>query len=198
MARIFVGGREIFVPDDGHGNFDIAQMRQEAGIPLGRAMILQRPTGENVVMPSRGQVMVDPYSHFMEAPVARRGRALNVRVLEDDVRALSLAYEVALDDGYRHLFVKNFNTPPGYNFSTIPILLEIPQDYRESPPGVGSSHVYVPSGLLYRGHKPKDFHEAVGPSKDWAWWCYEQINWNPCRDNLINFFELVRLHMSQP
>jgi hypothetical protein len=198
MARVFCGGREIFVRDDGQGNIDIGQMRQEAGIPPGRALILQKPSGENVVMPRRGQVMVDPYSQFMETSVAKRGRALNVRVLEQDVRNLSLAYKLALDDDYKHLFVKDFNTPPGYNFDTIPILLEIPSDYRESPPGVGDSHVYVPSNLRYRGRQPKDFHEWSGPSKDWAWWCYESINWDPCRDTLISFFELFRAHMTDP
>ena len=198
MARVFCGGREIFTSDDGQGNIDIGQMRQEAGIPPGRALILQRPSGENVVMPRRGQVRVDPYTHFMEAPVAKRGKKLNYRVLEDDVRNLSLAYQVALDDGCEHLFVKDFNTPPGYNFTTIPTLLEIPNDYRESPPGVGESHVYVPSDLRYCGRKPKDFHESVGPSKDWAWWCYESIKWDPCKDNLITFFELLRAHMTNP
>jgi len=134
----------------------------------------------------------------MEAPISRRGTALNVRVLEDDVRALSYAYQVALDDDYRHLFVKNFNTPPGYNFSTIPVLLQIPYDYPESPPGVGESRVYVPSGLQYRGHKLKDFHEWSGPSEDWAWWCYESIKRDPCKDNLIIFFELLRAAMTNP
>ncbi|MFC1781208.1 E2/UBC family protein [Planctomycetota bacterium] len=198
MARYFLGGREIFTPDDGQGRIDIGQVRQEAGIPPGRALILQRPSGENIVMPRQGQVMVDPYSHFMEAPVAKRGRDSNIRILEEDVRNLSLAYQVALDDNYQHLFIKNFNTPPGYNFLTIPNLLELPRDYPESPPGVGDSHIYVPSNLRYHGRKPKDFHESSGPSKDWAWWCYESIKWDPCKDDLITFFELFRAHMTNP
>jgi len=103
----------------------------------------------------------------MEAPLARRGTVMNVRVLEDDVRALSLAYEVALDDEYQHLFVMDFNTPPGYNFSSIPVLLEIPEYYPESPPGIGDSHVYLPRGLRYQGSKPKDYQERVGPSRNW-------------------------------
>jgi len=198
MPRIFVGGREIYVPSEREGNIDVRQVREAAGIPQDRALILQRPSGENIVTPRRGHIMVDPYTHFIEAPVARRGSAINVRVLEDDVRALSYAYQVALDDDYRHLFVKNFNTPPGYNFISIPILLEIPEDYPESPPGVGHSHVYVPRDLRYRGRKPKDFHEWLGPSKDWAWWCYQSIQWDPCKDDLITFFELLRGHMSNP
>ncbi len=197
MPRIFVGGREIHVPSDSDGNVDVRQVRQAAGIPDDRALIVQRPSGENVITPRRGRITIDPYSHAMEAPIARRGTALNARVLENDVRALSYAYQVALDDKYRHLFVKNFNTPPGYNFPIIPVLLEIPHDYRESPPGVGNSHVYVPSGLRYHGRKPRDFHDWLGPSNDWAWWCYQEIQWDPCKDDLIVFFELLRAHMTK-
>jgi len=123
---------------------------------------------------------------------------MSKRILENHVRVLSYAYDVALDDRCRHLFIRDFKLPPGYNFSTIPVLSEIPPDYPESPLGVGNSHVFVPRGLRYRGRKPKDYHEDVGPSKDWAWWCYEYINWDPCRDDLITFFELLRAHMTKP
>jgi len=123
---------------------------------------------------------------------------MNVGILEDDVRELSYAYRVELDDEYRYLIVTNFNSPPGYNLSTIQVLLEIPPDYPESPPGVGSSHVYVPRGLRFNGRKPKDYHEDSGPSDEWSWWCYSWIKWDSCRDNLVTFFELLRAHMTNP
>ena len=123
---------------------------------------------------------------------------MNIRILEDDVRDLSWAYRVELDDNYRYLVVTNFNLPPGYNLSTIPVRLELPPDYRESPPGVGSSRVYVPRGLRFLGRKPEDYHENSGPSDKWAWWCYSWIEWDPCRDNLVTFFELLRAHMTNP
>ena len=123
---------------------------------------------------------------------------MNVAILEADVRDLSRAYRVELDDDYENLVVTNFHLPPGYNRSKVPVLLELPSDYPESPPGVGSSRVYVPRGLRFRGRTPEDYHENSGPDGKWAWWCYSWIEWDPCRDNLVTFFELLRAHMTNP
>lgn len=122
---------------------------------------------------------------------------MNWERLRYDLRQLSYAYTVAVDDDYSSLVVKNFNLPPGYNFSQIPIMLNLPTSYPESSPGIGSSQVYVPDNLRYKGRKPKDFHEYSGPA-GWAWWCYEWINWKPGKDNLITFFEMLRAHMTNP
>jgi hypothetical protein len=199
MARIFVGGREIEVQD---GQMSVEELRQAAGIPPNRALIRQHYSGANTMLPRRGYVTVNRGDHYRDAPIAKRGFPINMTVLKDDVCALSYAYEVALDDDCRHLFVKNFNLPPGYNFSTIPALLQVPRDYPESPPGVGGSHLFLPRGLRYQGRKLLDFHEEVGPPDDsdkyWGWWCYERIDWDPCQDDLITFFELLRTDMTNP
>lgn len=116
--------------------------------------------------------------------------------LEEDIKNLSYVYPVALDENY--LIVEDFDLPPGYNYNTVPVLLKLPPDYPESPPGVGNSAVYVPMGLRFKGRKPKDCHEDKGPNKEWAWWCYESIKWDICRDDFITFFELLRAHMTNP
>ncbi len=198
MARVFVGGREIEIPN---GQMSVDDLREAAGVPPSRALIRQDRSGANSMLPRRGYVTVNPQDHYRDAPIAKRGCPINIRILEDDMRALSCAYNVALDD-FGNLIVANFNLPPGYNFSTIPILLEIPQDYPESPPAVGGSHVFVPRGLRYQGRRLRDFHEDVHPrgesNEQWGWWCYERIDWDPCADNLITFFELLRADMTNP
>lgn len=114
----------------------------------------------------------------------------------DDLRQLSYIYRVAVDDDYDYMIIGNFNLPPGYNRGQIPIKLKIPLRYPESAPGVGDAKLYVPSDLRYKGRTPQDFHDW---GKDqWAWWCYERIDWDPCRDNLITFFEMLRAHMTNP
>lgn len=123
---------------------------------------------------------------------------MNMQRLQDDLRNLSYVYLVALDDDCKSIIVKDFNLPPGYNYDSIPILLKLPRDYPESPPGIGEAEVYVPAKLRFRGKEPEDFHVSCGPSDKWAWWCYEKIDWNPCKDNLITFFELLRAHMTNP
>jgi len=123
---------------------------------------------------------------------------MNSQKLRNDLRNLSYVYTVAFDEDKQAVVVRNFNLPPGYNCHIIPILLQIPDDYPESPPGVGSARVYVPADLRFEGRKPEDFHEHSGPTRDWAWWCYERIDWNPCKDDLITFFELLRAHLTNP
>lgn len=123
---------------------------------------------------------------------------MNYHRLNHDVRLLSLAYPTAIDDDCKSITVNRFNLPPGYNYATIPVLLEIPSDYPEKPPGIGDARVYVPSDLRYHGRTPEDFHPSSGPTPDWAWWCYERIHWDPSKDDLITFFELLRAHMTNP
>ena len=121
-------------------------------------------------------------------------------VLEHDLQNLSRVYNVALDSykGKDYVVVYNFNLLPGYNLSSIPVLLSLPDHYPEAAPGVGGSRVYVPSTLRYHGKEPTDFHLDCGPTPDFAWWCYEAISWDPCNDDLIIFFELLRAHMTNP
>lgn len=123
---------------------------------------------------------------------------MNTNRLIKDIRDLSYVYAVAVDDKYKSIVIKDFNLPPGYNTDYIPVLLKIPRDYPESPPGVGDAKVYVPNGLRFDGYTPDDYHEECGLNGNWAWWCYEKISWNPFKDNLITFFELLRAHMTDP
>jgi hypothetical protein len=122
---------------------------------------------------------------------------MNLVYLRDDLRALSYAFTIEIEDDYSSIIVRDFNLPPGYNRGQIPILLDLPYEYPENPPGVGQSRVYVPNDLRYYGRKPNDFHDLIGPP-GWAWWCYERIDWNPRRDDLMSFFELLRAHMTEP
>jgi len=122
---------------------------------------------------------------------------MNRKRLFDDLVQLSHAYTIAVDDDYESIIVKNFNLPPGYNRGQIPVMLMIPSRYPESAPGIGKARVYVPEDLRYQGKKPEDFHDN-GHLNGWAWWCYEWIEWNPCKDNLVTFFEMLRAHMTNP
>jgi hypothetical protein len=122
---------------------------------------------------------------------------MNLARFTHDVRNLSYVYTVAVDDDYQSLIIKDFTLPPGYNYNVIALMLKVPQDYPEDPPGVGGSSLFVPESLRYLGRKPKDFHDAGCP-RGWAWWCYERIDWDPGTDDLITFFELVRAHLTNP
>jgi len=96
--------------------------------------------------------------------------------------------------------VYGIRLPTGYNYSTIPILIEVPDDYPLSPPGVGDSHIYLPRALRYQGRVLKDFHEHSGfrGNNQWSWFCYQQIDWDPNYDDLISFIEMVRADLADP
>ena len=61
------------------------------------------------------------------------------------------------------------------------------------------SPIFLESGLRFYGQVPRDYHEsrAIG-GKDWAWLCYESIEWMPNRDNLISLLERVRADLTNP
>ena len=122
---------------------------------------------------------------------------MNTRILERHLQNLSYVYVLRVSDDFSFFILRSFGLPPGYNKSAIDIWTEIPADYPESPVGVGNSRVYVPLGLKFRGRTPADYHESTGP-EGWAWWCYEQIDWDPCQDDFITFFEIMRAHMTNP
>ena len=71
--KIFAGGREIEVPTDTQGNVNVVDVRRAASIPNDRMLVQQRPGGENVILPKQGQVTINPYDQFMDAPRAVRG-----------------------------------------------------------------------------------------------------------------------------
>lgn len=119
--------------------------------------------------------------------------------LQDHLSAAAIGYELAVSDDYQLLEIQDLMLPPGFNWGHTEVLIELPDDYPLSPPGIGKSHVYLLSGLRYRGRKLRDLHEHVTPGwGDWAWFCYQSIEWDPHRDDLVTFLEVVRADLTNP
>jgi len=119
-------------------------------------------------------------------------------IFEEHLDRLTLGYSltVSLNDDW--LIVHDFKLPPGYNARTTDILVCIPSDYPVSPPGI-AARVYVSPRLRFHGRKLDDVHEDVTPGwGDWAWFCFEHINWDMHRDDLVTFLEIIRLHLTNP
>lgn len=73
--KIIMNGIEHEIPSDEQGNVQAVDVRRVANVPEGRAIIMQKPTGENMIVPKNGQIAVNPYgSHFIEAPIGTRGK----------------------------------------------------------------------------------------------------------------------------
>lgn len=112
--------------------------------------------------------------------------------LKEDLKKLSYVYEIEFIKTY--FIARGFLLPPGYNLNEISILVLPPEDYPLSPPGVGSSYAYIPKGVLYQGYELQNVYPDLNYPGfgDWAWFCFRDIEWNPNKDDLIKFFELIR------
>ncbi|NOY42834.1 MAG: hypothetical protein GXP26_13490 [Planctomycetes bacterium] len=125
--------------------------------------------------------------------------------LERDLRNLSRAgFPLWIDEQRRFVIVEGIQLPYGYDRSEIPLLIELPSVYPSLAPGVGKDRIFIPGDIQYRGSRLEDVHDGVTPRYetperyDWAWLCYEKIVWNPLRDDLIAFVEMVRANLTNP
>jgi hypothetical protein len=121
--------------------------------------------------------------------------------LHQHLRELAHAYDISIGEDEESFLINGFRLPEGYNGRSCDLLLIIPQDYDypASPPGIGDSKLYLPSLIRYRGHMLDEFRPQINPGwGNWAWCCFQRIDWDPHRDNLITFFELVRAHLTNP
>ena len=147
-------------------------------------------------------VVGDYRKHPQHCTFLRLGLSSNM--LDDHLKRLSRAYPLWLDDDYRFVIVEEIKLPPGYNCRATQLLIQLPPDYPVSPPGVGDNRVYVASGLRFRGRTLRDVHDSIPPSFEtpgsgpWAWFCYEWIHWDPLRDSLIRFVEMIKANLTNP
>ena len=120
-------------------------------------------------------------------------------VLTRHLRLLSHAYDIEVEDYDRWFIAHHFRLPPGYDRFETPVLVTLPHDYPVSPPGVGRSEVFLPGSLRFCGRQLRDLHDSEAPAPGvWAWFCYQYIRWDPRRDNLITFLEMVRADLTNP
>jgi hypothetical protein len=120
-------------------------------------------------------------------------------ILHQHLRDLSLAYPLSIADDYCYVIVSHFLLPPGFNCRRTEVLIELPDGYPISPPGVGDSHVYMRPHLRYHNRLLDDLHTSITPGwGDWAWLCYQWISWDAHNDNLITFLEMVRADLTDP
>ncbi|OHB65849.1 MAG: hypothetical protein A2V70_16655 [Planctomycetes bacterium RBG_13_63_9] len=124
--------------------------------------------------------------------------------MQDPLVELSRYFCLWVDDWDRFVIVREVTLPPGFNRRSTDVLIELPEDYPMSPPGVAGSRIYVNAGLTFHRRIPAEYRECSSPTYGtpgfgpWAWICYEHIHWNPVRDNLVRFVEMLRADLTQP
>ena len=124
--------------------------------------------------------------------------------LTEHLKALSQHYPLWIGHGNRFVVIGGVLLPPGFNLAWTEFLLGLPSDYPMSPLGVATSRLFVSPTLRFHRRQIKDLHPGTRPEWQtpgfgpWAWWCYEAVNWDPRRDNIITFMEMVRADMTNP
>jgi hypothetical protein len=117
-------------------------------------------------------------------------------ILRQQIAELSYYYECVLDSQWSYVIVRGVNLPPGFNQRTTDVWIALPPDYPISPPGIGDYRVFVAGGLRFRGRILADYHD--GYAHGWAYLCYRRILWDPHRDTLVRFLEMLRADLTSP
>jgi len=198
--RRLINGQWVEVPTRPDNVYNTEEIRRIAQIPSDRALLLQSPSGENILL-ARNQNFYFPENWgITDVPIHKRGQRAPSPYLIQDLEELSYACPIDIAQDYSYIIVHNVNLPFGYNFGKISIWIDIPPDYPLSPPGVGDYKIYLPRGLRYQGRRLKDFYEFIHPKGDerWGWFCYQQIKWDPNWDTLVTLLEMIRADLYQP
>ena len=201
MQRM-VNGRWVDLADREDQSWTGQEIRVAAQIPNDRALVLQNPNGRNqLLVPNRRAFLPEDLS-ITDVPTHRRGRGLRASpFLLKHLRELSYVCRIDLAVDGSYVVVHDVNLPPGYNYSTISILVEIPSDYPLSPPGIGDNRIYFPRNIRFQNQKLDDLHESSSPfegDEDWAWFCYSHIAWDPNYDDLTTLLEMIRADLNNP
>ena len=201
MQRM-VNGRWVELADREDQQWSGEEIRVAAQIPCDRALVLQNPNGRNQLLAPNRRAFIPEELGITDVPTHRRGRGLRASpLLLKHLRELSYVCRIDLPDDYSYIIIHDVHLPSGYNYSSISILVEIPPDYPMSPPGIGNNRIYLPKDLRFRSTKLEDLHESSSPcegDEDWAWFCYEHIQWDPNYDDLATLLEMIRADLNNP
>ena len=74
MPRIIrANNRVVEVPEDRNGRVNSADLFRAMGVRPGRALARQTNAGENVLIPRRGKLHLNPSDTLVEMPISERG-----------------------------------------------------------------------------------------------------------------------------
>jgi hypothetical protein len=185
---------------------DEEKLRQQMNIPETQELAISH--GDGSVQRLQSGDYVDPDDDIIEMiPVIKQGRYGNRRRIMDDALILGDTYTAELDSELRWIMIDNFRTPPVYSPRSIPVLMRIPNDYPQSPPGLGHYNVYVRKGLRRSdGDSIEHYYEDVIHCErgccelsveGWYWWCFEEIKWDPRVNNFLSIAKALYICMDE-
>lgn len=158
---------------------------------------------------------VDNEGIYIDVPEYKRGR--NILRIDYEMstldEVLESRYSLKTDDYRSYIHIVNFDLPIGYFSQQSSLLIKIPFDYPETPPGLNPKNgIYLIKGLNYQGNKlncTNDYHDGCShvdsetlrqmSELGWAWWCFAEMKeWNPRTDGLIQIFFILMETLQNP
>ena len=70
---IRANGRTVELPEDQDGYVNSADLFRAMGVRPGRALARQTASGENFLIPRKGQTRLDPSDTLVDMPISERG-----------------------------------------------------------------------------------------------------------------------------
>jgi hypothetical protein len=132
----------------------------------------------------------------------------NRRRIIDDAQNLTLFFDqVQLDDNLKWLIVYDVKLPYGFNVDKTAVLLKIPPDYPQTPPGVGHHGIYLTEGLLRFGAQPQSYLQRNAycwktccdlSAKGWWWYCIKTLNgWDGTKHDFNAAIRLLQVSLQE-
>jgi len=188
--------RDIKIQQNIPGNRDIVEISSQG---------VQRRTDSESTRP--GGIYVD-------VPRYIRG-VQNVAIMMQEIAMLKMMLPdeiniIANPPDYTFVLLENYLLGQGYQPSPSNILIKIPPEYPQIPPGLNPTYgIYVVGGLKRNGqalqcvkdqyhwdcvHNPSEMKQ-----KGWAWWCFARLeSWDPYRDNLFKAIVILTETLRNP
>lgn len=118
-------------------------------------------------------------------------------ILAQHLRAVAAILPVQISPDNRWLHVPRFPLPAGFSASTTNVLIGVPPRYPITPPGILPYGVFLPRELRFRDRALPNLYPRSEPAwRGWAWLCFRPRTWDPCRDSLSRFLEMLRSELS--
>ncbi|GMU83710.1 MAG: hypothetical protein AMXMBFR47_35800 [Planctomycetota bacterium] len=117
--------------------------------------------------------------------------SFNARLAADLAAVADVLPIEATRDG-RWMLARHFPLPPGFNMAATRLLIGIPPLYPQAPP----SAVYLAPDVRFHNRPLPNLYPGHGPTREWAWLCLWPRSWDPCRDSLVCFLDVIRAELS--
>lgn len=189
----------------------ISKLKKIQNIPEDRDIIEVLPSG---VKRKSTLDKTHPQGIYVDVPRYIRGVRNIARMMQEiGLLRILLPDEINIitnHPDYSFVLLENYPLGKKYNPSSSHVLIRIPPEYPQIPPGLSRIYgIYLIGGLKRNGEplqcRKDQYHWDCSHNlvsmreKGWAWWCFARLeNWDPYKDNLFKITVLLAETLQNP